>query len=125
MKITPEMNTGENIFCFGSNESGIHGAGAAKEARLHWGAAPGFGVGPSGHSYAIPTKDWAIRTLAPDVINFYVMRFLAYARLNSEKRFLVTAIGTGLAGYSHAEIAPMFHGAPSNCVLPEEWKEYL
>ena len=29
------MNQKQEIFCFGSNLSGIHGAGAAKYARLH------------------------------------------------------------------------------------------
>ena len=39
--------------------------------------------------------------------------------------FVVTAIGTGLAGYSHEQIAPMFMGAPYNCVLPKEWESIL
>lgn len=34
--------------------------------------------------------------------------------------------GTGLAGFTHAEMAPLFRGChSSNCVLPEEWKEFL
>lgn len=125
MTITPDMNTGENIFVFGSNELGVHGAGAAKEALNHWGAIPGVGVGLTGHSYAIPTKDFSIKTLPLPVIAFYVSRFLVLAEYLRNKKFLITPIGTGLAGYYHKQIAPMFRDAPANCTLPEEWKELL
>ena len=45
------------IFVFGSNESGIHGAGAAFLANKKFGAVYGEGIGLFGKSYAIPTKD--------------------------------------------------------------------
>ena len=48
-----------------------------------------------------------------------------YTNIAFEDTFFVTAIGTGLAGYSHEEIAPMFKDAPDNCVLPIEWKTIL
>jgi hypothetical protein len=35
------------------------------------------------------------------------------------------AVGTGLAGYQHEDIAPMFARAPANCKLPEEWQALL
>ena len=44
------MNQKQEIFCFGSNLSGIHGAGAAKYARLHHGAIMGQGIGLQGSS---------------------------------------------------------------------------
>ena len=53
---------GNEIFVFGSNEAGRHGAGAAAQAK-RWGAKNGIGVGLSGHTYAIPTKDKYIETL--------------------------------------------------------------
>ena len=52
--ITPDDNT---IFVFGSNPTGIHGAGAAKVAREQFGAKAGVGEGLTGNSYALPTKD--------------------------------------------------------------------
>ena len=110
------------IFVFGSNLAGRHGKGAALYAREHHGAEYGVGVGRTGNAYAIPTKDQRFRSLPLDLIAGYVMDFIDYAREHPELQFQVTAIGTGLAGYSHEQIAPMFHNAPGNCVLPEEWR---
>ena len=36
---------------------------------------------------------------------------------------MTTAIGTGLAGYEHTDIAPMFVNVPPNCSLPDEWHQ--
>ena len=113
------------IFVFGSNLRGAHGKGAALHARKEHGAIYGQSVGLQGNSYAIPTKDANIRTLPLDVINRHVETFLRFADAHPEMRFNVTAIGTGLAGYSHEEIAPMFQGAPENCVMPDEWRALL
>lgn len=126
MIYTPEMNTGENIFCFGSNLSGRHGKGAAQEAFLHWGAIPGVGFGPMGHCWAIPTKGWRLEILSLDHIGFYVRRFKEYALIHPARyKFLITPVGTGLACYSHQEIAPLFRNFPTNCVMPDEWKGIL
>jgi hypothetical protein len=64
------------LFVFGSNLAGIHGAGAARFARQH-----------------------------------------------AEQRYFVTRVGCGLAGYTDADIAPMFATAPDNCRLPPGWRE--
>lgn len=109
------------IFVFGSNLAGRHGKGAALTARNEYGAQYGVGRGRTGNAYAIPTKDGKIKTLSLESIRHSVAEFLGYARQHPELSFLVTAIGTGLAGYSHEQIAPMFDGAPSNCTLPPEW----
>lgn len=114
-----------DIFVFGSNLAGLHGAGAALHARKHHGAIYGFGHGRMGSAYAIPTKDENIRTLPLESIRRYVAIFIAYATNHPELRFKVTAIGTGLAGYKHTDIAPMFKGAPDNCQLPAEWLELV
>jgi hypothetical protein len=111
----------EVIFVFGSNLSGRHGKGAALTAAREYGAERGVGRGRTGNAYAIPTKDHDIRTLPLKAIKKYVDEFLLYARRHPELTFKVTAIGTGLAGYKHEEIAPMFRGTPSNCYLPPEW----
>ena len=113
------------IFVFGSNLAGRHGKGAALTARKNFGAVSGVGAGPTGQSYAIPTKDAQLNPLPLHRIGLYISGFLNYAWERPEVNFYVTAIGTGLAGYTHAQIAPMFFNHPCNCLLPDEWDEYL
>lgn len=122
MIFTSDMNDGKHTFVFGSNEAGIHAGGAAREAANHWGAVWKVGFGYTGQSFAIPTMDWQMEPLPLETIRHYVERFIAYARLYPKVKFLVTPIGTGICGYSRADIAPMFADAPDNCVLPEDWK---
>jgi len=128
MNISPDNITKLNdneIFVFGSNEAGIHGAGAAKLAREKFGAIGGEGFGLQGKSYAIPTKDYDIITLNRDKIAFYVKAFLVEAYKHSELNFLVTEIGCGLAGYKPEDIAPLFKSAPENVFLPKRFVDIL
>jgi hypothetical protein len=113
------------IFVFGSNLAGRHGKGAALYAREHHGALYGQGVGLQGSSYAIPTKDAQIRTLPLHHIRSYVDDFKAFAACRPDLVFQITAIGCGLAGYTPADIAPLFRGLPRNCTLPEDFLPYL
>lgn len=115
----------QNIFVFGSNLSGIHGAGAAYYARIKHGAVAGQGIGLQGTSYAIPTKDYKLRSLSLRAIGYAVEDFLNFAAVHPEMTFQVTRIGCGLAGYSDCMIAPMFAKAPKNCQFDEAWREYL
>ncbi|RSV13451.1 hypothetical protein CA236_17740 [Sphingomonas sp. ABOLG] len=110
-----------SIFVFGSNLAGRHGKGAALWARQHRGAIYGQGVGLQGASYAIPTKDGSLRTLPLTTIRPYVDQFIAFASSRPDLTFQLTPIGCGLAGYRHAQIAPLFRGAPANVVLPDEF----
>lgn len=112
-----------DVFVFGANERGVHGKGAAKHA-LKFGAQYGIGVGLVGNSYAIPTKDRFIKTLPLSVIDRYVGDFVFHTLQNPERIYYVTALGTGLAGYRHNQIAPLFRGCVS-CLFPIEWKPYL
>jgi hypothetical protein len=108
------------IFVFGSNLAGRHGKGAALHAKLHHGAIQGQGVGLQGNSWAIPTKDHSLRVLGLKEIGLYVAAFLTQASvLYPDRTFAVTPIGCGLAGYTPAEIAPLFRFAPKNVILPE------
>jgi hypothetical protein len=111
------------IFVFGSNLSGIHGAGAAKYAYNHHGALWSKGIGLQGESYAIPTKDYNIKTLPLHIIRLYVKDFIDFAKGHPELEFEVTKIGCGLAGYTPEDIAPLFEGAQEikNIYLPEEF----
>lgn len=117
---------GLEVFVFGSNEAGIHGAGAAKTA-IKWGAAYGVGFGLSAMTYAIPTKDRAIETLPLNEIQFYISMFIEEARVYTEYTFLVTEIGCGLAGYTPEDIAPLFREATliPNIRLPEKFWNVL
>lgn len=110
-----------NIFVFGSNLAGIHGAGSARHAYDNCGAKWGIGVGLCGDSYAIPTKDKNIESMTVEAIKPYVDEFVAFALDRPDLRFTVVAIGCGLAGFTPDQIAPMFRDAPDNCVLPPEF----
>jgi hypothetical protein len=106
-----------DIFVFGSNESGHHGAGAAAYAVRHAGAKMGEGVGPTGNAYAIVTMSGLPR------IREEVARFVDYAKVHPELSFFVTRIGCGIAGYQDNAIAPLFKDAPENCLLPLGWRD--
>ena len=80
---------------------------------------------PHRHGLRIPTKDHRLRTMPLHEIKRYVDDFLTYAWMNSHLEFHVVAIGTGLAGYHHDQIAPLFNTAPDNCILPKEWGPIL
>jgi hypothetical protein len=96
------------VFVFGSNESGRHGLGAAKTA-LSWGAKWGQAEGLQGRTYGIPTKDSSVRrTLSVVEIKPYVDRFIEFAKTNPNVIFLVTEVGCGLAGLKPKEVAPLF-----------------
>lgn len=114
----------QDIFVFGSNLAGIHGAGAAKVARDHFGAPFGAGCGLMGRSYAIPTKDKHVETMELNEIYQYVKHFIYFTQLFPKYSFFVTRVGCGLAGYSDSQIAPMFDGA-KNCSFAEQWRPYL
>jgi hypothetical protein len=131
MKYTPDNITKlepNQIFVFGSNESGINSASAALLAQKKFGAKHGVGFGLQGQSFAIPSKDWDINTLPIDIIRFYVGRFLSFAEAYPYLEFLVTKIGTGLAGYDVRDIAPLFFRngePPNNVILPEDFWRYM
>lgn len=124
-KFTPEMidALGENeIFVFGSNLQGMHQGGAARVARLKFGAVWGVGVGLQGQSYAIPTMQGGVDTIKP-----YVDQFIRMAALLPELTFYVTRIGCGIAGFRDADIAPLFRNALElrNVVLPRSFADIL
>lgn len=114
------------IFVFGSNEAGIHGAGAARLAKEKFGAVDGEGFGLFGQSFAIPTKDKNIQTISLRKIEKYVNQLIAVAHANPHLRFLVTEVGCGLAGYSVKDIAPIFADCIGydNIYLPHSFWQY-
>jgi len=125
-RITPDniRSLKENeIFVFGSNLQGMHAGGAARVAYEKFGAVMGQGVGMRGKSYAIPTMQGGVETIEP-----YVREFFKFADCHPELTFLVTRIGCGIAGFTDAEIAPMFVSAVNlpNVHLPKSfWEEII
>ncbi|SDQ43187.1 hypothetical protein SAMN05216569_1101, partial [Pseudoxanthomonas sp. CF125] len=113
-KVIKKLKPGE-VFVFGSNADGQHIGGAAKTAVEKFGAIMGQGEGLQGDCYAIPTMEGI------DSLKLAVTRFLSFAVDTPSKTFLVTAIGTGIAGHTASDIAPLFSGAPDNVVLPAEF----
>lgn len=132
LRVTPEeiteLEKGQ-IFVFGSNESGIHGAGAARYAADHFGARSGQGFGLVGYTFAIPTKDWTVDKLPIEVVEFYINRFKAFSQTHIHKKwnFYVTKIGCGLAGFTPEEIASFFKDVRDqrNIWLPQDFHDVL
>lgn len=131
-RITPANITSlkENeVFVFGSNQDGRHGAGAAKLALTNFGAIYGQPRGIQGQSYAIVTKKlyWKERSSTLEEIKYEVDLFIEYAKLSPDLVFLVTTIGCALAGYVPEEIGPLFHEAVKikNIKLPVEFWDVL
>jgi len=124
-EFTPEwiskLKPGE-VFVFGSNLAGYHAGGAARVACAHFGAVWGQGVGLQGQSYAIPTMQGGVETIAP-----YVDEFIQFAQSHPEMTFLVTPIGCGIAGFTPAELAPLFAAAidVENILLPKSFVDVL
>lgn len=124
-KFTPErisyLNSNE-IFVFGSDILGNHGGGAAQMAVLRFGANVGQAVGLQGQSYAIPTVGVDLKHIAKDV-----EIFTNFAKNNRHLTFYVTRIGCGVAGFSDAEIAPLFVDAlpMENVILPKSFADEI
>ena len=125
IEFTPEFISELNdreIFVFGSNLQGMHGGGAARVAHRKFGAEWGVGVGLTGQTYAIPTMQGGVETIAP-----YVDEFIEFASNHKELKFYVTRIGCGIAGFRDEEIAPLFRNAlgEANIILPQTFYNIL
>lgn len=140
------------IFVFGSNPSGIHGAGSAKAA-IKFGALYGKGRGLQGQTYALPTKNLKSNFFEKETGILYertgdcsiskqqiitnIEEFYNVAMQNPRKEFLVAytfdmdfsgAILKGLNGYDSLEMLEMFltpDTIPSNIVFHQSYLTYL
>lgn len=134
LKISPRLINelkDDEVFVFGSNESGVHGGGAAKTA-LKFGAKHGEALGLQGKTYAIPTVNASVTHKLPiEKVNKYVEEFLSFAKENKDKKFFVTEIGCGIAGFRISDIAPMFkcvvekENEYENVYLPESFIKFI
>lgn len=119
----PTVDALDLVYVFGSNTAGLHGKGGALEGLIWHGAKMGLGEGPSGLSYAIPTKDAQLRPLRLETIERSIDRFLQWKE-HEKKICYVTAVGCGLAGYRTHDIALLFNGLRDSWV-PKDWYSYL
>lgn len=125
-----ELPTRGQVFVFGSNLAGRHGAGAALIANSRYGAVLGHGIGyqgmPPTHCYAIPTKDERLNVLDLATIRRHVRDFIEFAHDRPDLQFFITRVGCGLAGYKNEDIAPMFELAPrERCTFARAWRTIL
>ena len=119
------------VFVFGSNKKGKHGKGAALTAKKKFGAKEGKAAGLQGRSYGIPTKVLPTRhkkdRMSLDEVQWYVDKFIDFAKVNPDLTFLVTEIGCGLTRYHPNQVAPLFEEAIliDNIHLPLRFWEAL
>jgi len=108
------------IFVFGSNTEGKHGAGAALWARINAGAIYGQPYGFHGDTfgacYSIVTKDLNIKeqpSIPEEHIVNQIKWLYAIAKTIPYKEFIIAYSGTrpNLNGYSNLEMAKMFKQA--------------
>ena len=125
-KLTPDNIqelTENQIFVFGSNMNGNHAGGAARLAVEKFGAVMGQAEGMQGHSYAIPTLDKDMQKITEEELIISLGNLRHFANEHPEKEFLLTAIGTGIAGFDTNYMAYMILRAnlPDNVTLPKEF----
>jgi len=103
------------VFVFGANAEGNHGAGAAKQAYDN-------GWTKSGHSKGLMWQSFAINTMSgKDVMETGLEDLAITAYKNPALEFLLTPVGTGIAGYSPQELEEMLPDFPDNVI--KLWKD--
>lgn len=102
------------IFVFGSNKYGHHLGGAAKQAYKDFGAVWGMGWGIYGQSYAFPTLGYKMEKLSIEELETERDNLYECAERNTDKDFLLTPVGTGIAGYEYSTIERLFNDLPLN-----------
>lgn len=144
MKITQENITElkpNEIFVFGSNTKGLHLGGAARVAYDKFGAEWGLSEGLSGRTYAIPTMSPEGNKVSKKTLQLSFYNFLRIVQSRKNKKFLLTKIGCGIAGWKVKDVAEILsseimefnlyyggfgkHNFPDNLSVPEEFVQYL
>jgi hypothetical protein len=101
------------IFVFGSNMAGQHLGGAALQA-LQWGAVMGQGEGLQGQCYAFPTLDENFEKRGYRELYLSRIKFEQCAIEHPDKEFLLTKVGTGIAGYAEEFMDLLLIDLPTN-----------
>ena len=130
------------IFVFGSNPEGRHGAGTAKIAKEKFGAVYGVGRGLTGQCWALPTKNLkpnfyekasgityekdGFKSISKEQIISNIKDLYDYAEKNQDKRFYIayTYEGFNLNGYTGDEMFEMFnyHNIPTNIIFNDTFE---
>lgn len=122
-----------DIFVFGSNLRGVHGAGAAafayKNGLIGWGQGTGIYIRQREKigAYAIPTKGMDIEVLPLSWIEYFVDKLIGDIKDDDNGlNFIVTKIGCGLAGFTVPQIAPLFQelAGRENASLPQDFIDF-
>lgn len=104
------------VFVFGSNLAGKHFGGAARQAEEQFGAEMGIGEGLTGQCYAFPTLTKEFKQRDHIALQVSVDKLRNCAIDNPEKEFLLTKVGTGIAGYNESYIDTLFQNLPKNII---------
>ena len=133
------------VFVFGSNPEGRHGAGAAKFALMKFGAKYWNGRGIQGNAYALVTKNLkkgyvekstgkkydfsGERSVSLPDIRINIEELYKYATENPEKSFMIAyqANSKNLNGYSDIEIFNVFNKnieVPKNIIFNDSFKKF-
>lgn len=139
------------VFVFGSNPQGFHGAGAAKAA-LAFGAKIGVGRGLSGNSYALVTKNLndnytekstgitykisGYRSVSPDQIKNNIIELYEVAKANPSLDFIISFQyelwpngypRKSLNGYTTKEMLDLFLSVepPANIIFNDSYREFI
>jgi len=134
------------IFVFGSNPQGRHGAGAAKQAKDKFGAVQFIGRGLRNQTYALVTKNLTAgfveketgikyekageKSLTSEQIQTNIKELYDVALQNPDKEFVVAYSVDGkknLNGYTDQDMANMFSAfpIPDNMVFEEGFSKLL
>lgn len=120
------------IFVFGSNTEGRHGAGAAAVAAKLFGAKYGQAKGPQGRSYAICTKDLTYDkhpSVSKKFIIDQIKDLYFYAEKHPKLEFFIAYSGRGLnlSYFTPEEMAAMFArpSIPGNIVFEKDFAELV
>lgn len=136
-----ELNENQ-IFVFGSNPEGRHGAGTAKIAKDKFGAEYGIGRGLTGKCWALPTKNLkagffekvsgirydidGFKSISKEQIEKNIKDLYEFAEKNPEKEFFIayTYEGFNLNGYTGDEMFEMFTSTniPSNIIFNDTFE---
>ena len=117
----------EVCFVFGANAAGIHGAGAAYDARQEWNAKL-YEVHRTGDAYGFVTVDREIKNpVSEDEFLEELSLLTQQMRQEPNTTFLISKIGTGLAGLDPAFVQKNLKSALKgfkNYIGPEDWDMY-
>lgn len=115
----------EPIFVFGSNMQGDHVEGQAQNAARFHQAVDGEWDGRTGHAYAIPYRDRALKLMPLADIAAHVERFKAYANEHRGLILQVARFACEKGAYTDVDIAALFRDMPPNVLLPALWQRLL